>query len=118
MPNCQFITQQNRIGLSLINSNLIKFHLVRGDDKTDEDAFTVLREKKQGFGILVSSVPKESNAFYSLRDPSEVKKFLKTLVKWRKMEDSTSHLMICSKMVTETNPQFILIVWFSLQIKA
>ncbi|KAF2533937.1 hypothetical protein F2Q70_00032905 [Brassica cretica] len=62
-----------------------------GDDKTDEDAFKVLREKKQGFGILVSSVPKESNAFYSLRDPSEVKKFLKTLVKWRKMEDSTSH---------------------------
>ncbi|WZZ75856.1 hypothetical protein YC2023_087226 [Brassica napus] len=62
-----------------------------GDDKTDEDAFKVLREKKQGFGILVSSVPKESNAFYSLKDPSEVKKFLKTLVKWRKMEDSTSH---------------------------
>ncbi|KAH0941610.1 hypothetical protein HID58_001247 [Brassica napus] len=61
-----------------------------GDDKTDEDAFKVLREKEQGFGILVSSVPKESNAFYSLRDPSEVKKFLKTLVKWRKMEDSTS----------------------------
>ncbi|CAH8315559.1 unnamed protein product [Eruca vesicaria subsp. sativa] len=61
-----------------------------GDDKTDEDAFKVLREREQGFGILVSSVPKESKAFYSLRDPSEVKKFLKNLVKWRKMEDSTS----------------------------
>ncbi|KAJ0239533.1 trehalose-phosphate phosphatase G [Hirschfeldia incana] len=61
-----------------------------GDDKTDEDAFKVLRERGQGFGILVSSVRKESNAFYSLRDPSEVKKFLKKLVKWRKMEDSTS----------------------------
>lgn len=43
-----------------------------GDDKTDEDAFKVLREGNRGFGILVSSVPKESNAFYSLRDPSEV----------------------------------------------
>lgn len=32
----------------------------------------VLREGNRGFGILVSSMPKESNAFYSLRDPSEV----------------------------------------------
>ncbi|GLU05609.1 hypothetical protein SLE2022_227020 [Rubroshorea leprosula] len=55
-----------------------------GDDKTDEDAFKVLREGNRGYGILVSSVPKESNAFYSLRGTSEVKKFLKTLVKWKK----------------------------------
>lgn len=52
-----------------------------GDDRTDEDAFKVLRERNQGYGILVSSVPKESNAFYSLKDPSEVMKFLKLLVK-------------------------------------
>ena len=32
----------------------------------------VLREDKRGFGILVSSVPKESHAAYSLVDPSEV----------------------------------------------
>lgn len=32
----------------------------------------VLREVNRGFGILVSSMPKETNAFYSLRDPSEV----------------------------------------------
>lgn len=32
----------------------------------------VLREDKRGFGILVSSVPKESHAAYSLADPSEV----------------------------------------------
>lgn len=32
----------------------------------------VLREGNRGYGILVSSAPKESNAFYSLRDPSEV----------------------------------------------
>lgn len=32
----------------------------------------VLREGSRGYGILVSSVPKESKAFYSVRDPSEV----------------------------------------------
>ncbi|XP_010264217.1 PREDICTED: probable trehalose-phosphate phosphatase F [Nelumbo nucifera] len=55
-----------------------------GDDRTDEDAFKVLREGQRGYGILVSSVPKESNAFYSLRDPSEVMDFLKLLVEWKK----------------------------------
>ncbi|XP_050384799.1 trehalose-phosphate phosphatase A [Argentina anserina] len=55
-----------------------------GDDRTDEDAFKVLREGNKGYGILVSAVPKESNAFYSLRDPSEVMEFLKSLVIWRK----------------------------------
>nr|XP_025687156.1 trehalose-phosphate phosphatase A isoform X2 [Arachis hypogaea] len=51
-----------------------------GDDRTDEDAFKVLREGNKGYGILVSSAPKESNAVYSLRDPSEVMEFLKSLV--------------------------------------
>ncbi|XP_020202180.1 trehalose-phosphate phosphatase A, partial [Cajanus cajan] len=51
-----------------------------GDDRTDEDAFYVLREGNRGYGILVSSAPKESNAVYSLRDPSEVMEFLKSLV--------------------------------------
>ncbi|KAM1471331.1 hypothetical protein COP2_043007 [Malus domestica] len=55
-----------------------------GDDCTDEDAFKVLREGNQGYGILVSAEPKDSNAFYSLRDPSEVMEFLKSLVIWRK----------------------------------
>ncbi|KAH0979092.1 hypothetical protein GBA52_006269 [Prunus armeniaca] len=55
-----------------------------GDDRTDEDAFKVLREGNRGYGILVSAVPKESNAFYSLREPSEVMEFLKSLVMWRK----------------------------------
>lgn len=31
-----------------------------------------LREENRGYGILVSSIPKESNAFYSLKNPSEV----------------------------------------------
>ncbi|XP_061369013.1 trehalose-phosphate phosphatase A-like [Gastrolobium bilobum] len=54
-----------------------------GDDRTDEDAFKVLREGNKGYGILVSSAPKESNAIYSLRDPSEVLEFLKSLVMWK-----------------------------------
>ncbi|CAN6478148.1 unnamed protein product [Victoria cruziana] len=44
-----------------------------GDDRTDEDAFKVLRERGQGFGILVSKIPKETNASYSLQEPAEVR---------------------------------------------
>ncbi|AQK73271.1 trehalose-6-phosphate phosphatase6, partial [Zea mays] len=51
-----------------------------GDDRTDEDAFKVLRERSCGYGILVSQVPKDTEAFYSLRDPSEVMGFLNSLV--------------------------------------
>ncbi|RDY12429.1 Trehalose-phosphate phosphatase A, partial [Mucuna pruriens] len=50
-----------------------------GDDRTDEDAFKVLREVNKGVGILVSPAPKESNAIYSLRDPLEVMEFLTSL---------------------------------------
>ncbi|KAK8626166.1 hypothetical protein V6N13_133818 [Hibiscus sabdariffa] len=64
-----------------------------GDDKTDEDAFKVLREGDRGCGILVSSVPKESNAIFSVRDTSEVQKFLETLVKWKKLEAKQSSNM-------------------------
>ncbi|KAK4486400.1 hypothetical protein RD792_009074 [Penstemon davidsonii] len=52
-----------------------------GDDRTDEDAFKVLRKEDRGYGILVSAVPKESNAFFSLRDTSEVQDFLDFLVR-------------------------------------
>ncbi|KAL5231825.1 hypothetical protein ABZP36_030601 [Zizania latifolia] len=58
-----------------------------GDDKTDEDAFKVLKANNLGFGILVSSVPKDTDAFYSLRDPTEVMEFLKKLASWK--EEST-----------------------------
>ncbi|PKA60495.1 putative trehalose-phosphate phosphatase 6 [Apostasia shenzhenica] len=47
------------------------FPIYIGDDRTDEDAFKVLRDRGQGFGILVSKIPKETNASYSLHDPSE-----------------------------------------------
>uniref|UniRef100_A0A0E0IWA4 Trehalose 6-phosphate phosphatase n=1 Tax=Oryza nivara TaxID=4536 RepID=A0A0E0IWA4_ORYNI len=58
-----------------------------GDDKTDEDAFKVLKANSIGFGILVSSVPKDTDAFYSVRDPAEVMEFLKKLASWK--EEST-----------------------------
>lgn len=71
-----------------------------GDDTSDEDAFKVilpfailehhffchvliepgffdcqfLRERKCGIGICVSSIPKETKASYSLKDPPEVNK--------------------------------------------
>ncbi|BAS96836.1 Os06g0222100 [Oryza sativa Japonica Group] len=43
-----------------------------GDDRTDEDAFKVLRKRGQGLGILVSKCAKETDASYSLQDPAEV----------------------------------------------
>ncbi|KAH7557422.1 hypothetical protein JRO89_XS11G0153400 [Xanthoceras sorbifolium] len=68
------------LGLSNCNDVL---PIYVGDDRTDEDAFKVLREGNRGYGILVSAVPKESKAFYSLRDPSEVMEFLKSFVIWK-----------------------------------
>lgn len=54
-----------------------------GDDRTDEDAFKVLRDRGQGIGILVSKFPKETSASYSLREPAEVMNFLHRLVDWK-----------------------------------
>ncbi|KAK4353100.1 hypothetical protein RND71_028618 [Anisodus tanguticus] len=48
------------------------FPIYIGDDRTDEDAFKVLRERGQGFGILVSKTPKDTHASYSLQEPSEL----------------------------------------------
>ncbi|KAH7683506.1 HAD-superfamily hydrolase subfamily IIB protein [Dioscorea alata] len=55
-----------------------------GDDRTDEDAFKVLRDRGQGIGILVSKFPKDTNASYSLREPTEVMDFLHRLVDWKR----------------------------------
>lgn len=60
------------------------FPVYIGDDRTDEDAFKVLRNRGQGLGILVSKVPKETNASYSLQEPKEVKDFLRRLVEWQR----------------------------------
>lgn len=62
-----------------------------GDDRTDEDAFRVLRERGQGQGILVSKSPKETNASYSLQEPAEVMHFLRRLVEWKKLSLQRRH---------------------------
>ena len=67
----EFLLQS--LGLS-DSDNVIPIYI--GDDRTDEDAFKVLRERNCGYGILVSQLPKETEALYSLRDPSEVKLFV------------------------------------------
>jgi hypothetical protein len=61
-----------------------------GDDRTDEDAFKVLRKRGQGVGILVSKCPKETNASYSLQDPGEVMDFLLRLVEWKRKSSTTT----------------------------
>ncbi|XP_015160392.1 probable trehalose-phosphate phosphatase J isoform X2 [Solanum tuberosum] len=61
------------------------FPIYIGDDRTDEDAFKVLRERRQGLGILVSKTPKDTHASYSLQEPSEVMKFLLLLVEWKRL---------------------------------
>ncbi|GFZ06979.1 hypothetical protein Acr_18g0011490 [Actinidia rufa] len=68
------------LGLSN-NDDVLPIYI--GDDKTDEDAFKVLRVGNRGYGILVSAVPKETKAFFTLKDPSEVKQLLESLVKWK-----------------------------------
>ncbi|CAM8998871.1 unnamed protein product [Rhodiola kirilowii] len=60
------------------------FPIYIGDDRTDEDAFNVLRNRGQGLGILVSKVPKETSASYSLQEPYEVMCFLRQLIKMEK----------------------------------
>ncbi|CAL0319353.1 unnamed protein product [Lupinus luteus] len=60
------------------------FPIYIGDDRTDEDAFKVLRSRGQGIGILVSRFPKETDASYTLEDPSQVEKFLRRLVEWKR----------------------------------
>jgi trehalose 6-phosphate phosphatase len=48
-----------------------------GDDTTDEDAFRALQ--KRGVGILVSDESQPTSATYSLRNPSEVERFLQKI---------------------------------------
>ncbi|EEE65353.1 hypothetical protein OsJ_20634 [Oryza sativa Japonica Group] len=61
-----------------------------GDDRTDEDAFKVLRKRGQGLGILVSKCAKETDASYSLQDPAEVMEFLVRLVQWKLRRSSSA----------------------------
>ncbi|CAK9279074.1 unnamed protein product [Sphagnum jensenii] len=62
------------------------FPVYIGDDQTDEDAFKVLNGLNHGCSILVTSVPKETKASFSLRDPCEVMGFLRHLVIWKEQD--------------------------------
>ncbi|KAJ1377548.1 Trehalose-phosphatase [Sesbania bispinosa] len=77
------------LGLSSSN-NILPVYI--GDDRTDEDAFKAIQSRGQGYPIIVTSVPRETNALYSLRDPSEVLVFLSQLAKWRKTSYSSRPL--------------------------
>jgi trehalose-6-phosphatase len=48
-----------------------------GDDITDEDAFTAVRDR--GLGVLVAELPRPTAARYTLRDPIEVRWWLERL---------------------------------------
>lgn len=55
-----------------------------GDDRTDEDAFSALREK--GVTILVSEKPIKSNAKYFVKNVDEVKRFFERLINLKKQK--------------------------------
>ncbi|RDX87530.1 putative trehalose-phosphate phosphatase 3, partial [Mucuna pruriens] len=68
-------------------NNVLPMYL--GDDRTDEDAFKVIRHIGRGFPIIVSSIAKETEASYSLRDPADVLSFLIRLAKWKNLLQKT-----------------------------
>ena len=71
-------------------SNVLPVYI--GDDRTDEDAFKVLRRRGQGVGILVSKHPKETSASFSLQEPAEVMEFLQRLVEWKQLSKARLRL--------------------------
>jgi alpha,alpha-trehalase len=62
--------------LGLEQSGVLPVYI--GDDCTDEDAFRAL--KRSGIGILVGDELQPTSATYLLKDPSEVERFLRTLI--------------------------------------
>jgi trehalose 6-phosphate phosphatase len=61
--------------LGLEGRNTVPIYI--GDDRTDEDAFRALEQR--GIGILVSEQSQPTAARYSLKNPDEVGRFLRSL---------------------------------------
>ncbi|KAK7845254.1 putative trehalose-phosphate phosphatase d [Quercus suber] len=74
------------LGFSNSSTDVLPFYI--GDDRSDEDAFKVIRRRGHGYPIIVSSIPKDTGALYSLCDPSEVLTFLKKLAGRREKSSS------------------------------
>jgi len=64
------------------------FVLYIGDDRTDEDAFAVLKERSLGAGILVSTKIKETNSIFSVQDPEEVAVLLRRLIEYGRSDSN------------------------------
>jgi len=62
--------------LDLARGDVIPIYI--GDDTTDEDAFSAIRD--YGIGVVVTEVPRPTAASYALQNPDEVRIFLRTLV--------------------------------------
>ncbi|GMH21738.1 hypothetical protein Nepgr_023580 [Nepenthes gracilis] len=79
--------------LGLANSNDV-FPIYIGDDRSDEDAFKVIQQRAQGHSIIVTSIPRDTKASYSLGDTSEVLLFLERLAWWKKKTTSANSINI------------------------
>jgi trehalose 6-phosphate phosphatase len=58
------------------------FCIYIGDDRTDEDAFQILSDKRLGDGILVSNKVKHTKGVWSVRNTDEVRKLLEKLTNY------------------------------------
>ncbi|KMT20328.1 hypothetical protein BVRB_1g003280 [Beta vulgaris subsp. vulgaris] len=74
--------------LGLASSNDV-LPIYIGDDTSDEDAFELIHRKRQGYSIIVTSIPRETWASYSLYDTTEVMLFLEYLSKWKRISSSS-----------------------------
>ncbi|KAM4087387.1 hypothetical protein ACJW30_10G174400 [Castanea mollissima] len=63
------------------SSNVLPIYI--GDNKTNEDAFKMIKSIGRGFPVAVSTTLKETETLYCLRDPTEVMSFLILLAKWK-----------------------------------
>ncbi|PKI56544.1 hypothetical protein CRG98_023070 [Punica granatum] len=52
--------------------------------------YQVLRDRGQGVGILVTKMPKDTNARYTLQDPFEVMEILRRLAEWKQSSSNTA----------------------------